>query len=362
MYKKYIFISHVLLTFVFICFLFYCSDSPTNNNDDSSQDTTGTKFEPPDGECLFILGQADEAAMDAYMEAIDTLHLPAGFAFYTSLSNGAIQNDMPRYKAYLDKYPYAALQLAIWTGARGQGSPGYYLDQIVNGQYDANIIALASACKNFNRPIFIRLGYEFDGYHNAYPPDKYIAAYKYFVDKMRASGVTNVAYVWHSWGVGVYYGHDDYPQYYPNLPDTVEINQSLWYPGDDYVDWVAMSIFGTGWGDLSTNDVVQYLISFADDHDKPVMIAESAAIKNEPGDSNWHIKDTVWFDHVFALIRNNNVVKAFTYINVNWGSDDPWGDTRIQAAPEYIINYWRNKIAPFLHADENLYSTINYQE
>ena len=362
MSPKYIFILHILFTFVITCFLQYCSDSSTNNDDKSSPDTTGTMFEPPDDDCLFILGQADTSEMNAYISNVKSTPPPAGFAFYTSLSGSATQNDMTRYKSYLDDYPYTLLQLAIWTGERDQGYPGFYLDQITSGARDANILALANACKSLDRPIFIRFGYEFDGYHNAYPPEKYKAAYQYFVDMMRSYSVTNVAYVWHSWGVGAYYGNNDYPDYYPDLPDSVEINQSLWYPGDEYVDWVAMSIFGTGWGDLSTNTVVQWLISFAEEHEKPVMLAETAAIKNDPNDPNWHIKDTVWFDHVFSLIKDNNAVKAFTYINVNWGSDDPWGDTRIQAAPDYIINYWRNKIEPFIHADDKLYSNINYEE
>lgn len=364
MSNKILKIAYIILSCLVIYFLSFCSDNSTNN-DDTPPDTTGTMLEPPDGECLFILGQADEDEMDAYIAEVKSSPLPAGFAFYTSLSSSATQNDMSRYKTYLDKYPNTVLQLAIWTGAREQGYPGYYLDEIVNGQHDTQILALASACKNFNKPIFIRLGYEFDGWHNAYPPDKYITAYRYFVDQMRDLGVNNVAYVWHSWGVGAYYGTAEYPEYYPALPAGQQVTQELWYPGDDYVNWVAMSVFGIGWENLSTEEVVQWLISFAEDHEKPVMLAETAAI-NPSGqiDADWHITDTIWFDNVLNLISANNTIKAFTYINVDWMADNPsstWGDTRIQSAPSYIHDYWRNKIEPFLHADSELYSIINYE-
>jgi hypothetical protein len=137
--------------------------------------------------------------MEAYIEEVRSEPVPAGFAFYTSLSDDAVQGDMARYKTFMHKYPNTTLQLGIWTGERRWGNPGYYLDQIVAGLYDANILALANACKTFEKPIFIRFGYEFDGWHNAYPPDKYIAAYRYFVNRMRAEDVGNVAYVWHSW-------------------------------------------------------------------------------------------------------------------------------------------------------------------
>ena len=366
MLKKFKQVTHFILICIIFYFLIFCSDSSTNNaQDDPPPDTSGTMFEPPDGDCLFILGQADEEQMDSYIAEVKSSPLPAGFAFYTSLSGSATQNDMSRYKTYMDKYPNTMLQLAIWTGAREQGYPGYYLDQIVDGQYDANIFALATSCKNFGKPIFIRFGYEFDGWHNAYPPDKYITAYKYFVDRMRYLGVTNVAYVWHSWGVGAYYGNDDYPEYYPALPAGQEVTQELWYPGDDYVDWVALSVFGISWGDLSTNQVVQWLISFAEDHEKPVMLAETAAIKTSGvSDPNWVIENTIWFDNVFNLINNNDVVKTFTYINVDWEADNPsstWGDTRIQAASQNIIDNWRYNISTFLHADSDLYSIINYE-
>ena len=255
--------------------LLACSgESAVNTQEESSQKS----FAPPAGEKLFILGQSSEQHMEDYLTQVKSSPLPAGFAFYTSLSGDNAKNDLATYYQFLRKYPNTTLQLAIWTGARDFGVPGYYLDEIVSGEHDSSIIDMANSFKNIDRPIFIRFGYEFDGYHNAYPPDKYIAAHKYFVELMRDQGVTNVAYVWHSWGVGAYYGSEDYPDQYPNIERGA--TQELWYPGDDYVDWVALSIFGTGWGDLNSNSVVQYLINFAESHGKPVMLAETAAIKH----------------------------------------------------------------------------------
>ncbi|HPG42126.1 MAG TPA: hypothetical protein PLP19_07950 [bacterium] len=362
MNQKYIIVAFLVITSVFGV---SCKNDVTEPDNKKPAPVTETpKYEPPDGDCLFILGQSNTIFMDAYMNKVRKTPTPAGFAFYTSLSNNAVQQDMPRYKTYLDKYPNTVLQLAIWTGERQWGDPGYYLDDIVDGKYDQNIIALASACKTFDRPIFIRLGYEFDGSHNAYPPDKYIAAWRYFVDKMRGQGVTNVAYVWHSWGVGAYYGHDDFPDYYPELPAGTAVTQELWYPGDDYVDWVGMSIFGIGWGNLATNSVVQWLITFAETHNKPVMLAETAAIRTADGaDPAWVIPNTKWLEQVFGLCRDNPAVKAFTYINVDWMADNPsssWGDTQIQSSTPTVITYWLDHIKSFQHADSTLYGKIGY--
>lgn len=326
----------------------------------------GEKFEPADGQALFVLGQADPNAMREYLYRVQDDPLPSGFVFYTSLSDKATQNDMRKITDFMSDFPETTLQLAIWTGERRWGNPGNYLRAIVRGEHDSQISDLAKACKKLNRPIFIRFGYEFDGAHNAYPPRDYINAYRYFVDNMRKQGVDNVAYVWHSWGVGAYYGSDEYPEFYPELPDQTPVNQSLWYPGDEYVDWFGLSIFGTGWGDLNTMEDIQYMISLAREHDKPMLIAESAAIKtsDSPDDSRV-ISDTSWFVHLFDLIESNpETVKAFTYINVDWEGDNPnstWGDTRIQAAGREVQDYWDLHVNQLIHASDTLFHHIGYE-
>lgn len=351
-------LNKILLALIVVS-LASCEDSGTNTDVESGPSV----YAPSDGKTLFILGQSSESHMEDYLAEVKNDPLPAGFAFYTSLSGQQPGNDMLRYAQFLNKYPNTTLQLAIWTGLREFGDPGYYLDEVVNGEHDSNILDLAELCKALRKPIYIRFGYEFDGAHNAYPPEKYIAAYKYFVDLMREEGVTNVAYVWHSWGVGAYYDSQNYPDQYPVIDQVA--TQELWYPGDDYVDWVALSIFGTGWGNLATNGTIQYLIEFAESHDKPIMLAETAAIKTSgQQDPNWVIPNSQWFQNVFNLIEDNPSIKAFTYINVDWEGDNPsdtWGDTRIQEASTDVRNYWLSKIQPFVHASDDLYSELGYQ-
>ena len=132
--------------------LLYCkNDVNAPKKEEPSSTISGSKFEPPDGECLFILGQANNDYMEAYMNKIQKSPPPAGFAYYTSLSSGAVQNDMPKYKSFLDKYPNTMLQLAIWTGERQWGNPGYYLDDIIKGQYNRNIKGLSQSAKSLLR-------------------------------------------------------------------------------------------------------------------------------------------------------------------------------------------------------------------
>ena len=95
------------------------------------------------------------------------------------------------------------------------------------------------------------------------------------------------------------------------------------------------------------------------------MIAESAAIKTGNNrDPNWVIPTNTWFANVFTFIHQNDAVKAFTYINVDWEADNStttWGDTRIQNSVQSAQDYWSNKIGTLIHAEENLFDKLGYK-
>ncbi len=348
-----------LIFLVFLTLSFSCKDK-------SESTPSGPKFEPPDGSALFILGQSHNSEMSTYISSFSRLPVPAGFSYYTNLNYGIPNADVERFEDFCEQYPNTVLQVAIWTGGDFSFTrPGYYLDEIVRGEKDQGIRQLAETVKNLDRPVFIRFGYEFDGRHNAYPPEKYKAAYRYFVDKMREWGVSNVAYVWHSWGVTPYYGTDEFPEEYPALPEGQTATYDLWYPGDEYVDWTAISIFGTGWGNLLTNSSIQSFIELSKTHDKPIMISEAAAIKTSNTiDRTWRIPNANWFNNVFALMNAHPEIKVLTYINVDWTEHNPndtWGNTRIQAASSDIIDVWVNGVSRFDHASDSLYERIGYK-
>lgn len=352
--------SILCIAAVLVFILGSCKESPTG----SEEGRSAGAFAPADGVALFILGQAHVHVMEEYFDEIQSDPAPGGFAFYTSLSGSQTKSDLIPIIAFMKKYPNSALQLAIWTGDSNGPYPGYYLDDIVDGKMDGSIEDLAESLTNINdQPVYIRFGYEFDGSHNAYPPDKYIAAYRYFVDKMRALGADNVAYVWHSWGTDAYYGSDQYPDLYP--PQSGRVWQDAWYPGDDYVDWTALSIFALGWFDLEQFMAIQFMLDFTEQHDKPMMLAETAAIKLTDGpEPDWVIPNNDWFRNIFGLIKSNDHVKAFTYINVDWERYDPntsWGDTRVQAASQTVQSYWKDQVNDLLHADEDLFDKLGFE-
>ena len=154
-------------------------------------------FELPQDKVLVFIGQ-DNKTIETYIDQVG--HQPDGFMLYTSIQKveGLIAPS-PDYGSgigYADglmtKYPKASLQLGLYMVDA--------LKDVYQGAYDDNIEIIADWFKTKNVPIYLRIGYEFDGPHNHYDPRDYIKAYRYLVDCFRRSGVTNVAYVWHSYG------------------------------------------------------------------------------------------------------------------------------------------------------------------
>ncbi|MEI6437783.1 MAG: glycosyl hydrolase [Candidatus Omnitrophota bacterium] len=280
---------------------------------------------------MLIIGQQQDT-LEAYINDIGLV--PGGFMAYTSIQqmdgldlpadHGAGINDA-RYEA--DRYPHAVIQLALYmVGA---------LDGVIGGKYDANIAALAKWLKSVKRPVYFRIGYEFDLPDNAYDPKKYQQAYRYIVDRLRAHSVSNVAYVWHSAAMIQQAG--------PYLD---------WYPGDDYVDWVAVSIFNPMQIKPSKD-----LVAFARQHRKAFMIAESS-----PAGLVSTGAKKEWFRHYFDFIQESDI-KIVCYINSFWDTYPMfkalhWGDARVQADPA-IKAMWLRETKTYLRSYPGLFNRLS---
>ncbi|NNK09050.1 MAG: hypothetical protein HKP50_17195, partial [Myxococcales bacterium] len=104
-----------------------------------------------------------------------------------------------------------------------------------------------------------------------------------------------------------------------------------WYPGDDYVDWVAVSLFGHMYGPDPGPDG-NAVFDFAKAHKKPVMVAESSPVYGI-FDGDLRSWDT-WFVHYFSLAYQKNI-KAISFINADWTRYSwvaplDWRDARLQ--------------------------------
>lgn len=308
-----------------------------------------TKFVPPEGKTLLIMGQTLED-VDDYMENFSEEPIPGGWSAYWGIPefegitdthtnpNGSSHN----HQSLVDRFPNTVIQSGMWMVGTWR-----IAKRTASGEFDEVIRQYSSWAKSINRPIYLRIGYEFDGPHNELEPNDYVAAYRRVVDIMRAEGVDNVAFVWHSYLFQPYNGY----------------SLESYYPGDEYVDWVGISLFGLLYQDA---DLLQYgdaVMEFAKIHKKPVMVAEASPTAGiKPNDlSTWD----QWFVNFFTVTYKKNI-KAISFINTNWenyvfeGVTD-WKDARL-TNNEFISKAWFLETSKdrYLKQSPDLYTQLGY--
>lgn len=312
-----------------------------------------SRFVPPEGKTLLIVGQ-DLRAISDYLGAFSRQPTPGGLMSYWGIlsmagvdrmnaDDIAKQGGQQNQQKLVDEYPDTVLQSALWmVGMWG------VVEKASEGEYDVVIRQFSAWAKGTRRPIYLRIGYEFDGAHNQMEPAAYVKAFRRIVDLIRAEGADNVAFVWHSAGAPTYKG---YPL-------------SAWYPGNDYVDWVGISLFGHLYA-AELNRELADVFGFAREHRKPVMIAESSPINGIDQD-NTDAWDT-WFVNLLSLAYRKNV-KAISFINSNWPSYPmfvplKWNDARLQNNP-LIARAWFAETGKdrYLKQSTDLFRQLGYSK
>ncbi len=132
----------------------------------------------------------------------------------------------------------------------GGPDPNYSLQKIIDGVYDVALVQWAQDAANMHIPILVEFGtevngdwfswngkYNGDGETTGYGdglladgPERFRDAYRYVVDLCKAQGAENLTWFFHV---------DAYSE-----PDVAWNAIKNYYPGDDYVDWLGVSIYG----------------------------------------------------------------------------------------------------------------------
>jgi hypothetical protein len=294
------------------------------------------KFVPPDGKVILMAGQ-DMSSIDEYVKSIDVI--PAGVMFYTSIQDlegiyePADRGGGVHCGQYLaEKYPNTVIQVGLWMVD--------VLDRVNGGDLDGNIDKLGEWIKSLNRPVYLRIGYEFDLPQNRYEPAKYAEAFRHIADRLRKNGIDNVAFVWHSYAA-------------MNSKKAMD-----WYPGDGYVDWFGISYFA------QDRRYMEQIVRLAREHDKPVMIGEATPFGTQTifGERSWNN----WFAKFFKFAAENDI-KAICYINYDWESyplfkGQGWGDARIQGN-KTVRKKWimETKKSKYLKSSRGLFVLLGYK-
>jgi hypothetical protein len=204
---------------------------------------------------------------------------------------------------------------------------------VASGEYDFYIDAWAASAAKFGKPIFVRLGHEMnDPYRYPWGPQnntniEFVAAWKHVVDRFRHAGANNVLWVW--------------------SPHVAYEYWETYYPGPDYVDWVATGALNFGpiaqwsrWWSFQEIFGQKYpvLASFG----KPVMVAEFGSLAVGGNRAAWY-RDaldsmTTRYPQVRAVlffnVRNDQTV---TYQKVDWTIES---DSAVLQAVRPSIKSW----------------------
>ncbi|MCG8528598.1 MAG: glycoside hydrolase family 26 protein [Opitutales bacterium] len=320
---------------------------------------------------LLFVGQ-DNQTIDEYHESgffptaggvvtYTSLYTLRGLREYVDYGSGPVHASV-----LVEKYPDSALMIGLALMDEEGISNG--LNRIANGEFDDQIISLAEFVRDLERPVFVRIGYEFDGPWYGYSPEPYKAAYRRIVNLSREIA-PNFINVWHS----VAYVSD--PSILANLGKTYTEYMMDWYPGDEYVDWT-----GVTWFTHLYETTAQEFVDLSRKLNKPVMMAETAPMSYDLEDATYgspvdngsvkagDIIDTDlsadeiwnrWFQPMINFMEKNDCyIHAICYINTHWDSQPMWkrdtetgnyqglywGDSRLQANPG-IAKKWQDLIS-----------------
>ena len=261
------------------------------------------KFAPVTGRALLLVGP-DAAGVNAYFDKLVTA--PGGVNIELSLQSP----DLEALDALAKKYPNSTLSIGLsLTGL------------VTEGESDTQLGELLDALAMYPRPVFLRIGPEFDLVAGGPGPDEYVAAWQTLHNEIQARGGANIALVWHS-AAACKMPFGGYP-----LED--------WYPGDEFVDWVAVS--HTAQSADCAGQPIEAVLQFARAQYKPVLLVASPMPD---------ATDTL-FGFTYA---NNDVIRALLYLNTEPSLFD---------APEFL-GAWRTETGQqfWLRGSPLLFSTL----
>jgi beta-mannanase len=211
-----------------------------------------------------------------------------------------------------------------WGPNYTAASQDFPLSAIAAGTFDAYIDSWATGLAGVGYPVLLDFAHEMNGTWypwgygvNGNTPDQYVAAFRHVHDRFALAGAFNVKFVWNT----------DY--WTPS-----GLNASAWYPGDAYVDWMAIDVYNWNTAWATPYALIQGIYGqvAALNPSKPMMLAEVASGAYPPAGSSpstqadWitalastipqsfpRIRRVVWFNELnteFALTNSPATLAA----------------------------------------------------
>ena len=214
-----------------------------------------------------------------------------------------------------------------------------HLQDIVDGKWDSYITARGAEFASAGVPIMVRWGHEFNG--NWYPwgiannssnPALYVSAYRRVHDLVVAAGATNVQWIW-CFNNG-------------STPDAAYNDPAQSYPGDAYVDWVAIDGYNWGLGpswDPSGNYWTTFNSMFASAYAKARSIApERPVLIGEIGSSEDGGDKAQWINDMSTTLQSGSYPDLKMVVYFDQDKEELWSGTS-SSATQTAFTSWVNQ-------------------
>jgi Glycosyl hydrolase family 26 len=262
-----------------------------------------------------------------------------GFQDYTRLVSRKPAIALMGYQSMVS--PFNAAKLNAYTDLNvvpmlsTNNPPGLYDRQMAQGAIDSALHTYAKAAAAWGKPLFWRIDWEMNG--NWYlqhsvgkynTSQDYIDMWQHIVTIFRQEGANNVKFV-----------------YSPNtLCAHACIDFGLMYPGDAYVDWVALD--GYNWGTFRKDSSWEsFMDIFGKSYahmlqvapSKPMMIAETASAEQGGDKASW-----ITSAFIEKIPTSFPMLKAIIWFNFNKEREPDWrvnsSDTALQAYKKVVTD------------------------
>ena len=222
-----------------------------------------------------------------------------------------------------------------WT--TGKRDVVYDLERIADGTYDNDIERWAEDAKKYGKPILAEFAPEMNG--NWFPwsglfngkkagAELYKKAHRHIVEVMRDAEADNITWMYHVNAV--------------SEPKASWNTMKAYYPGDDYIDWIGMSVYGSqkpGWTWEKFLDVFQtaYWEMEKVSLKKPLAIAEFGVVEDPFGGNK-----AEWISDAFTAVLSGLYprIKAVSYWHSSFDNEDgSISNMRVDSSPEVLKAY-----------------------
>ncbi|HEY1488085.1 MAG TPA: glycosyl hydrolase [Micromonosporaceae bacterium] len=232
----------------------------------------------------------------------------------------AFTDPMPKH---FRSVPTGSVPMISWRGTT--------YAEILDGTHDDLIAADAEALVAYGKPLFLRFAWEMNGDwfdwggpNNPSGPDGYVRAWRHVYDIFAAAGAANVTWVWSvNWN---------------DNPETATNKARLYYPGDAYVDWIAVDGF-SGAGESPEHLFGSFYREYAGR--KPLMIAETAVTHSDEG---------AWIAGLGRWLKARPEFRGLVWFDTDLDTGSGKQDWRVDANPAELAAYRRLVNDPYFTA------------